>query len=859
MTLSAGTRLGPYEVLSPLGAGGMGEVYLARDTRLDREVAVKVLPPHLAESAEALTRFEREAKAVAALSHPNILAIHDFGTQDGTAFAVMELLEGETLRERLTNGGAFPAHKTVEYALQIAHGLAAAHARGIVHRDLKPENVFVTRDGHVKILDFGLARQVLVRPGDDLSSPTMTRQTDPGTVLGTAGYMSPEQVRGQAADHRSDIFSFGAVLYEMVTGRRAFQRDTSVETMAAILKEDLPEPTGPSGAMPPGLDRIVRHCLEKSPDERFQSIRDLAFDLQAAVTASNSGPRSPIRPPSSWLRKTLPWAAAIAMSLAAGVAFDRSRISPATPPRYKRLTFGRGNVLKARFAPDGRTVIYSAAWEGRPAEIFLTAPDSPESRPLGLTGDLMAVSPSGELAVLIGKQFSQSSVGGGTLARVPMGGGAPRTVADDISAADWSPDGQSLAVVRDTGSSYLVEFPIGTPLYETAGGIYDLRVSPRGDMVAFFEREGGRPGMTSGVTDTITVIDRARRVRRLARFPVSEAQGFTWSPSGDEVCFSGRAAGVEGYLLAVNLSGVQRQLVQVPGDIALHDVSRTGALLIEQDLFRNGVIVAPRGAAERDVTWLGGSSVSDISNEGVVLFTEVGEGGGPTGAVYLRRPDGSPAVRLGDGVATALSPDGRFALALPRFDRNHLLLLATGAGEARSLPKRDFTYVWANFLPNGQGIVTMGYAEGRLPRVYVEDLAAGTPRPITPEGVAGRLALSPDGRFVAAPMVGGKFVLYPLEGGEPRPIPGLDRDDSILGFRPDRRSLFVMKVGPLPARVFEVDLVSGRRLPWKDLQPADASGVVRIGRVVVSPDARSYAYSYARVLYSNLYLLEGLK
>src|SRR5689334_19283833 len=276
MGLAAGTRLGPYEIVAPLGAGGMGEVYRARDTRLGRDVAVKVLPERLASDHDAVARFEREAKAVAALSHPNILAIHDVGQTDGTAWAVTELLDGSTLRERIEEGGALPFRKCIEYGVQIADGLAAAHERGIVHRDLKPENVFLTPEGRVKILDFGLAKSA---PGPDdaqTNSPTVTA-TDPGTVLGTVGYMAPEQVRGRAADHRSDIFSLGAVLYEMATGKRAFKGDSAVETMNAVLKED-PADISTLRGVPPDFDRVVRHCMEKSPAERFQSARDVAFD-----------------------------------------------------------------------------------------------------------------------------------------------------------------------------------------------------------------------------------------------------------------------------------------------------------------------------------------------------------------------------------------------------------------------------------------------------------------------------------------------------------------------------------------------------------------------------------------------------
>ena len=282
MTLSAGTRLGPYEILSPLGAGGMGEVYRARDKKLDRDVAIKVLSQSLAADPDSLARFEREAKAVAALSHPNILSIFDFGTQEGVSYAVMELLEGETLRGKL-EAGAISRKQAVEYALQIAKGLTAAHERGVVHRDLKPENLFIMKDGHLKILDFGLAkREAPVAPGEETSAQTASGQTQPGTVMGTVGYMSPEQVRGLHVDHRSDIFSFGTILYEMLSGKRAFKRATTADTMSAILKEEPPELSESGRSVNISLDHLVRHCLEKDRENRFQSARDIAFALAEA-------------------------------------------------------------------------------------------------------------------------------------------------------------------------------------------------------------------------------------------------------------------------------------------------------------------------------------------------------------------------------------------------------------------------------------------------------------------------------------------------------------------------------------------------------------------------------------------------
>jgi serine/threonine protein kinase len=289
LALTAGTRLGSYQIVAPLGSGGMGEVYRARDAKLERDVAVKVLPQHLTADADALARFEREAKAVAALSHPNILAIFDFGTHDGHVYAVTELLEGETLRGKL-DGGPISQSQAVNWAQQIARGLSAAHSKGVIHRDLKPENVFVTKDGHVKILDFGLAKKA-EQVSEQTNAPTGSGHTAPGTVMGTVGYMSPEQVRGLPVDHRSDIFSFGAILYELLAGRKAFKKDTATDTIASIIRDEPPELSQSGRSIPVALDHIVRHCLEKDRDNRFGTANDVAFALSEAPSRCPGRPR----------------------------------------------------------------------------------------------------------------------------------------------------------------------------------------------------------------------------------------------------------------------------------------------------------------------------------------------------------------------------------------------------------------------------------------------------------------------------------------------------------------------------------------------------------------------------------------
>ena len=326
-------RLGTYEILAPLGAGGMGEVYRARDSKLDRDVAVKVLPATVANDPDTLARFEREAKAVAALSHPNILAIHDFGRADGVAYAVTELLEGETLRGRLDGGTAVSQRQAIDYGLQISRGLSAAHERGIVHRDLKPDNIFLTKDGHVKILDFGLAKRVEAAPtGEQTNAPTDAGHTEPGTVMGTMGYMSPEQLRGLPVDHRSDIFSLGTLLYELLSGQKAFKRHSASDTIAAILKEEPPELTSSGRNVSPALDHIVRHCLEKEPGNRFQSAKDVAFALSEASGPTTHTTSTGLQPlPAPGRRRWISVAAVLLIVAAAAAVFLSRRASRSAP------------------------------------------------------------------------------------------------------------------------------------------------------------------------------------------------------------------------------------------------------------------------------------------------------------------------------------------------------------------------------------------------------------------------------------------------------------------------------------------------------------------------------------------------
>src|SRR3984957_14775590 len=429
MPIATDTSIGPYKIVALIGSGGMGEVYRAHDTRLRRDVALKILPASFTNDPDRLRRFEQEARAVAALSHANIVSVFDVGEANGVHYIVSELLEGESLRERIPAAG-LPVRKAIELAVQFANGLAAAHDRGIVHRDLKPENVFVTKTGQVKILDFGLAK---LRRGDtsapgssvgqiDQTATNITglgTHTEAGQIVGTAGYMSPEQVRGDAVDHRSDIFSFGSILYEMLCGQRAFKRNTGAETMTAILNDDprdFPSRTS-AAAIPPALERIVRHCLEKQPAQRFQSAHDIAFDLESvsSVSSSSATTSSAAAKGRRWLVPPISRVALLATGAALGAWLRPD--PPASNPKTLRVTFRRGTIWNARFTPDGN-LVYSAAWDGTAPVLFSASPGSTESRPLTTTvANVFAVSASGELAVGVNHRFEQGFEFSSMLAR----------------------------------------------------------------------------------------------------------------------------------------------------------------------------------------------------------------------------------------------------------------------------------------------------------------------------------------------------------------------------------------------------------------------------------------------------------
>ena len=841
----------------------MGEVYRAHDSRLDRTVAIKVLPTTFSADRERLQRFSQEARAAAALNHPNILSIFDIGEQQGAPYVVSELLEGETLRSRLKNG-PLPIRKVIDYAMQVAKGLAAAHEKGIVHRDLKPENLFLTNDGRVKILDFGLAK--LTRPeasgGSGGDAPTVQVATEAGLVMGTAGYMSPEQVRGKPADNRSDIFAFGAILYEMISGERAFHGETPADTMSAILKEETPELSETARNVPPGLERIVRHCLEKHPSQRFQSAGDLAFDLDALTQVSasgKSGALAAVQPERSGTSSRLIAAIAGVIALAAvmlglGWWFGRGSARSA-PAEYQQITFRTGSIGNARFTPDG-SIVYTAAWDGGDAQLYLARTDDNGARELGLkNAELLSISKSGELAIRLNTQYYGGYARFGTLARVPLSGGTPREVLDNVDDAEWGPDGEKLAVVRLVPESHhwRLEYPVGHVLLDTINWISHPSISPDGKWIAFADHEN--PGGDD--EGSVAIVDMAGHEKKLASGFVS-VEGIEWSPSGDEIWFTGTRSGSATNLRGVTLSGKERSITNVPGGMWLEDMRNGTALMIthQERLGIRGL--APGAKQEVELGWFGWSIVRDISRDGKqILFEEEGEGGGPNYTVFLRNSDGSPPVRIGEGNAEAISPDGKWVVTKPAKGHN-LTLVPTGAGEARQLTHDEISYSSARYLTDGLHLLATGIESGHGARDYLIDVNTGDSKPITPEGIIGT-RISPDGREIAVIGPDRKRGIWPLDGSGFKPIPDLDPKYGVIGWASDGSSLYVMTslLNERVAKVYRVNISSGKMDYWRtfgDSLPSGASA----GAPNFSSDGTAYAYVYAQIL-SEAYVVQGLK
>ena len=853
-----GKTLRSYRIESQLGVGGMGVVYKAVDSHLDRTAAIKVLVAS-AVSAEREKRFVQEAKAASSLNHANIVTIYDIDTAeiDGkpVRYIAMEFVAGETL-DHLIGRKGLGVRTALKYASQIADALAAAHAAGIVHRDLKPSNVMVTPQGLVKVLDFGLAK-LNDETEPDAFADTVHGDgaplTEEGTILGTVAYMSPEQADGKKVDFRSDIFSFGSMLYEMVTGHRAFAGGSKLSSLSAVLHTE-PQPASQAVAdVPQELDRIIARCLKKDPVRRWQSMADVKValdELRDEMESSSIDRRRPTSEgrgaASSTKRRLILGALSVLLIGLALGAYSARRFLHSEPLTFQRLTFRRGDVTAARFGP-GETIVYSAAWDGAPSTLFSTQPGNREARLMDLpTGRILSVSHAGEMAILLGNDDV------GTLARVPFSGGAPREMLENVSAADWSPSGDSLAVVRMNAGKFRLEYPIGTVLYETeVRPPLEPRVSVDGKLVAFFDFD-------SEVGDYSLSVVGSNRPKQVLSRGWRAVGSLDWSPRGDEIWFSAGHPGSDPVLYAVDLSGKQRFLAQAPGWIVMQDVAADGRVLLSTVNSRLGIrYIDFDHSTERDLAWLDASMLYEISSDAKsVLFVELSNGEGRNAAIYLRKTDGSAAVRLGYGNRPSLSPDGKWVVCIHReAARSRLMLLPTGPGESRFLNIEGVYFESLGWFPDSKRVVFTGNVAGHPVRTWMYDLDSDKATPLTAEGTRGG-QVSPDGHwFVIAEAH--QLSLAPVGGGAPHRIAQLQNGEMAVRWSDDGRFLFLRQPEEDAIKISRLDVATGHKEPWRTLKVPEP-GAVFFGPLALSADGKACAFSFQHDL-ANLYLVKGLK
>jgi len=835
MVLTSGTKLGPYEVSGAIGAGGMGEVYRARDPRLHREVAVKILPASLSSDREWLHRFEQEARAAAALNHPNILAVYDIGTQDGSPYIVSELLEGESLRERLRSG-PLSLRKAIDYALQIARGLAAAQDKGIVHRDLKPENIFITRDGRVKLLDFGLAKLTQAAPtfGD---SETRTIQSDAGTVVGTVGYMSPEQVRGNPADARSDLFAFGVVLYEMISGKRAFHGETAADTMSAILHGEPPELAETNRNVAPALQRIVAHCLEKSPEERFQSMRDVIFDLEGATTASGITAALPAVGVGRWHKRVPVIAATIIAGVLAGY-FATRRVAPAAraPVVFQQLTDFVGMEESPAISPDGKAVAFSSG-DGTPQvwvrllaggpPLQITRDDSPHFFPRWAP----------DSASLIYFSPSPNPDEQGTIFEIPALGGTPRRLAPSISGGDFSHDGKRLAyfrlsegqvelVVTDRDSSNLRRLARLPPDY----GYCCTRWSPDDRLVAYqrgriFDYDVFAVSASGGDPQRIT------RDYKILR-------GYSWLSDGSGIVYSSSRGTTVLYLPTMNLWSVK-----LDGS-GVRQLTFGEASYIDPDVDSKGRLFASRVRTEFNI-WkfpVAGSAIENVRRAVPVTHQ----------TAHVQTPSLSP----GDRELAYLSDSGGHG--------NLWVMKLGGADEMRQITFEQDSDVAVGvpvWSPDGRNITFFT----RRPDTLNGDQWLVSPdgsnrRRLTNDG--GWAAWSPDGKWLyisplASEGQASKIIKLPVDGGDAVVV----RTDDALGSAPapDGRTLYFVRQISRVGRGWglEIHAATPENGPSQLLArfPAWRTPISILFQPVVSPDGKWLVLTLVDGSTTNLYLL----
>jgi serine/threonine protein kinase len=884
-----GETIGPYEVLSQLGSGAMGIVYLAQDVRLGRKIALKLLPSQFTNDKDRLRRFQQEARAASALNHPNILTVYEVAQGAGLHYIATEFVDGVTLRQHM-NTQRMSLDEILKVAIQVASALQAAHAAGIAHRDIKPENIMIRSDGYIKVLDFGLAKLA-----EKEFSPA-TPETNPGVVMGTPRYMSPEQARGLDVDLRTDIFSLGTVIYEMVTGKVPFEGLTTSDVIAALIKDEPESMRSSVPKLPLEFEQVVNKSLTKALDLRYQTIAEFSSDLQrlkdeiqlnALVRTNSAGARLSLDNLSSQQtirtrgftatdpqaqRKTKhilanishKWTVGVSVGLlvivalaaiAAVVALNRRRSAsiPRISQNPRPLTNRDGFISASRFAPDGRGVIYSAGFDGKPVELFFTDVEGSEARSAGIqSAALKSVSRSGKIAVLLNFELNWSDGYNGTLAIVPSGGGKPEIVMEGVDDAAFAPDGNSLAILRSVMGEQQLEYPAGRVLHKSTGWMSYPRFSPKGDKIAFFEHPLG------DISGSIAVFDLASQKKVDISTDWRALKGLAWNPKDNEIWFGGSKVSKKLGVNAVSLSGqVRMHLYELPGiNARVDDISDDGRMLINQGSNHSTMTIlqgkSPTEAVDSKFAW---STSADVSPDGkMLLFYQWGyEASDPSdvSAVYLRRLDSPEPVKLGSGKALALSPDGNWALALQQTKpQSELVLLSTSPGDSRTLPNQGIKeYHYASFFPDGRQILFTGIEarEDAAIRSFVQDLNTGEVRPLTEEGTVA-LRVSPDGKSLITLQPDRTYYIQPLDGREPKTIPGLESGDEPIQWSNDGRAVYVIGPGEFANKIYRVNLATGNRREWKDIDPLNKVGLVGLelnpGGILITPDGKVCVYTY---------------
>ncbi len=709
----------------------------------------------------------------------------------------------------------------------------------------------MTSEGRVKILDFGVAKLQPSPEESGRSVEELTTVTKGGVLVGTVAYMSPEQLRSKPVDHRSDIFSVGAILYEMLTGRRAFRGETEVDTITAVLLESPPEINLEQASVPVSFQQIVRHCLEKEPQNRFQSARDLAFALETLANASGA---TRLKAPRRQAR-IVPWAVAGVLLVAMLRLLAGQWQHETQSPSYRRLTYEEGTLYSARFAPDFRSIVYGAAWNGRPLQLFSTVGNSLLSQPLEVTdANLLSISRTGELAIALhGTHTAHLETEGGMLARTPLAGGSPREILENVSWADWDANGE-LAVVHHAQNRDRIEYPIGHILYQSKGWISHLRFSPQGDEIAFMDH----PALWDD-RGFVNLIDLGGHATVLTPEWESE-DGLAWRADGKEVWFTAAGKGLNRDLFAVNMSGRIRKLLDLPEGMTLEDVAPDGRALVSMDAERVAMATASRDGKTVDISWRDWTIAKDISRDGQsVLFEDASEAAGTHYALGIRKLDGTPPIQLGEGSGGGLSPDGKWAISVLTGNPERVTLVPLGPGQPRTLAIPGLEHIYngnVHFLADGKRITLNANEPGHGARTYLVDFEGGKPIPITPEGITSVL-VSPDGRYIVRADDAGVAV-YPTAGGTSRPGPDLESSFTPMRWSDDNSSVYGYLQDQIATRVYKVNLVSGEKTLVQELHPATSVGVVFVAPVVMTRDGSRFAYSYYQVS-SALYLISGLR